>query len=253
LKRNHLLIITVFLSFANSSLGATPTPAGQATTPSAQVNTTAPGLDPIILIDPKKLKEAHASLKPPILDHRWSVFASVGTSALGSSRYVVNSSNSTLTTSDTASVGLMAGGGASYLINPIFQLAGEIAYSTYKISSGVGSDSDLLVMIVPRLQSKKAKNTLWAGIGTGFDITQLGNSPGNAATGSDFPASAMGIAVSPEIGTDYDLSKSSFIGAKLSYVFTSGELGQPVAGSLPTTENYNRRWAMLALTYGKKF
>jgi len=209
-------------------------------------------LDAPIKIDPAKLAAAHAALRTPAISRRWSVFASVGVSGAGTTRYSF-AGVSAQNTADTMSTGLSAGGGVSYLINPIFQLAGEFEYSSYKYSAGTAGDSELLLMFVPRAQNKTGKQTVWVGLGTGFAITTLANSPTALSTGVAFPSSAMGIVLSPEVGCDYDVGKFSFIGAQLSYAYTTGSVGIPGSGPIPTSENYSRRWASLALRYGTRF
>jgi hypothetical protein len=241
-KRHHsFLIVMLFLlahPLARSAFGVDGAPPSS---PAASAELDAP-----IRIDPEKLAAAHASLRPSVLNHRWSVFASVGLSGVGSSRYAVNAASSTLNVSDTMSTGLAAGGGVSYLINPIFQLGGDFEYSSYRYSSGAGADSDLLVLFVPRVQTQTRALTLWAGLGTGFAITKLANSPAISSLGAIVPASAMGLAFSPQVGADLDLGKIAFIGAELSYVFMSGSLSGPGSG-------YDRRWASLALRCGTRF
>jgi hypothetical protein len=262
MKRTLILINTLF-AFAPVAWGAAPTPQAStrpstSATPALTAPTSATPVsnDSMIMIDPAKLKAARAALHPAAPSKRWSVFVSAGLNGLGNSHYVVTGANSTVNASDTTAPGATVGGGFSYLINPIFQLGGELEYSAYHYSSGSASDSDVLVMFVPRAQTKSAKRTLWAGLGTGLAITSIANSPGNMALGSGAPTSSsspMGIVISPEVGADYDLGRSSFIGAQASYVLTTGSLGEQGTGTVPTSENYIRRWASLALRYGTRF
>jgi hypothetical protein len=197
------------------------------------------------MVDPKVLAEARRALKAKLEVRRWSLFAGFGVNSFGSSRYILSNANSNTTSTDTSSLKVTGNAGVSYLFNPYFQLAGELEYAGYSYSTGGGSDSDLLVMVVPRGQFKSRAWTVWAGAGAGLAVIHMSDSLAANPPGAGFSGSASGFAFSPEMGLDYDFNKTFFAGAQISYVFT--------AATTDTNESLNRRWASLTLRCGTRF